>query len=56
MVLSSRGMVWIQSVWDSTRLSDERAKHNSSDHKEEPTHSGRSSIHEGQLSGGKNGQ
>ena len=46
MLFSSRGMVWIQSVLDSTCLSDERAKPNSSDHKGQPSRSGRSSIHE----------
>ena len=47
MLLGPRGVVWIQSVLDSTRLSDERAKSDSSDHEGQPSRSSRSSIHEG---------
>lgn len=49
----SRGVVWVQSVLDSTRLCDERAKPDGSDHKGQPSRIGCSSIHEGQLSWSK---
>lgn len=50
VLLSSRCVVWDQSVQSSNRLNDERAKPNGSDHKGPAPSSGCSSIHEGKLS------